>query len=264
MSGITLPQVLQLLGGFRLSPPFDMMANPVIAARRMVARNMILPFGMGGLMGDVLNGGLGSILTNPMGAVMGQLNGAISGALSDLADVADVGGLLDKIEDTLGGSLGGLADLTSRLAGLSIPNLGLGQFGLMDVLGHAGLADAIGNALPAGLGLDRVLGPLNFEAAIGTMVTDLGVVVQDVLDEVLEIDDAKLLIDQMAAEIDNVVFSSNGALAGLMAHSLNFSNVAAVADLAIAPEGLLRDLAEKVMKPAKLAEIRAQAEELFS
>ena len=261
---VTLAQVIQLLGGFQLVSPFamGMAKNPVLAAKRVVARNNVFPLGLAGMLPGLMQGGIGSILSNPMGAITSAFNGAITGAVGQITGALGetAASLTSSLSGTLTGSLGSLARMTDLLSGVSIP--AVGELGFMDLVNHVGLADALGDALPVHLGLDRVLGPMNFGIAIEGMISDLGTMTPGVIAGLVPLADAELQIAQMAAEIDNVVFDATAALTGIQNFAVKTAHVSSVVS-AVIHGGDLGTYAERLVSPALAAQVKAQADAVF-
>jgi hypothetical protein len=255
-------KILPLLGNFPLMNPFDaaMKKNPIIGpAKRLLARNIPLPKGMQDMMGSLMSGGIGSMLQNPMGAVMGQLQGQLGGMMGQLTGALGgaAGPLTGALNGVLGGSLGQLQSMTGMMSGLSIPNMMSGQFGLQDIAGHLNVASMLGSALPANLGIDKVLGPLNMAADITGMVSDLGSMAQGVIAGQISIPDAVLEVTQMAAHIDNVMFDATAAINGLQEFNTQVAAVSQVANLLTGGDGPERVFAQAILQPAAAAQLQA-------
>lgn len=264
--GISASSLLSIVGGIPLSSPFDsaMASNPVVAAKKLVARNLALPVGMQSLLPQLMQGGIGSILTNPMGAAMGALNGVIGGAVGQLTGAlgGGFGGLTNALTNTLGSSLSNLSSMTNLMSGLTIPDLGQ-TGGLMDVMNHASLTSVLGSALPASLGLDKVLGPLNMGNALGSMGIDIGSMVADVIDGKLPVADAIMDVTNMAASIDNVIHDATTALQSGQAVGAGVASLAAVTTLLGSASGPIQAFADSLVSPTVAAEVKAAISDLF-
>lgn len=170
---------------------------------------------VGGLLRQVMSGGIGSVLQNPLGAVTGQLNGAINGAIGQVTGA--LGGAASSLTSALGGlnaSVGSLSALAGNLSGVTslvgLPNN-------FDLYGHIGLAQSFGDAIPPGLGIDTVIGPLTMAADIGAMVDRVAAIATAVTSGTMPVPDAVSAIAGMAATADAAVAGATDAIATLTA-----------------------------------------------
>jgi hypothetical protein len=253
---ITMPQALSLLGNIPVLPAG---AQTVIEGLR-AARSMI-PGDMGGLLGGLLNGGgIGSLLQNPIGSVMGQLQGQLGGMLGQLEGVLGegAGGLSSILGGTngLAGALGNLKGLTNGMSGLSgLAGLANGQFGIMDMVGHSGLADMLGSALPAHLSLDVVTQPLRMIGDLTAMAESLPSIAESVISGGMAIPDAIGAISSMTDHVNGVVNASTHAMSTLQGHALSISGAAAAVSMIGRGPPELQDVMTSIIRPSRRAEV---------
>lgn len=199
-------QALKLIGG---AP--HMKVGSVIAEKFPITK-MMSGGPLGGMMSKVLKDGPGAIMQNPLGGVGAQLQGAITGAVGQLSGVSGAAGLVTALTGSggLSQAIGGLSQSAGLLSGAAMP--GAGQFGLLDAITHTSITDMLGDAVPATLGLDRVLGPLHASGAVTAVTAALPGVIQGVVGGQMTVAAATAWVTGQAASLKSVTDASTAAL----------------------------------------------------
>ncbi|MCJ2080748.1 hypothetical protein [Methylobacterium sp. J-090] len=244
---IELPAVLKLLNG-----------NPLMKVRQVIGEHLPLTksldggAGLDGLMSKMMGGGLGSIISNPTAAIMGQLQGAIGSAADQITGA--MGGNAADLVSALNGS----ASLGVAATNLSSAGNGLlSATGILAVVGHAGVTDMAGAALPGGLGIDTVLGPLNADAIVSGITQWVPTMVAGVIAGTLPVDIAIAQVEAHAATLNGITNASATALATVEAMAPNLAAVSTVAAALVAAPVEIRAVLERAIAPEDLATMRA-------
>lgn len=244
--------VLQLIGGSPLNKVRAVLTNG------LPSPNIADLPGLGDLLGSVLQGGAGAVLQNPLGAALGSVQGGIAAVAGSLdASVASAltgsGGLMDSLS-----SLQGATDLLSGVA-----SAGDGAFGLLDVMSHAATLDGLGDApIPAGLGMDSVLAPINL---LGTVQTDMAQFVGQLPS--LSPATALAQISAFKTQISGALSASTNAMATVQNAAQAMAGVSSVASALVAGPASLQGFLGSVVQPSAMgamqAAVNAHAETLF-
>ena len=247
---IEIGQPLKLLGG-----------APHLKVASFIAENLpiakVLDSGpIGDLLANVLQNGPGALMQNPIAAVSGQLQGAIASAANALGAVPGAAGLVSAITGASGlaGAVSRLSAAADLLSGVTMP--GDGQFGLLDVVTHTSITDMLGDALPASMGLDRVLGPLNAGAALGSIATALPGVISNVASGAMSIADATAWVSGQSAALGAISEASATALQSAQDAAHALVSVSSAAALLATPNEALRALVPMIVQPAFLSTMR--------
>jgi hypothetical protein len=244
---IELPAVLKLLNG-----------NPLMKVKQVIGEHLPLTksldggAGLDGLVSKVMSGGLASVIPNPMAAITGQLQGVLGSAAGQITGSLGEGGagLVSALTGAggLGGAVSGLASAGNGLLSAS---------GILSVVGHAGVADMAGAALPGGLGIATVLGPLNADAAVGGITQWVPSMVAQVINGTLPVDTAIAQVEAHTATLTGITSASATALATVEAMAPNLAAVSTVAAALVAAPAEIRAVFERAIAPEDLATMRA-------
>lgn len=249
MSFVSIGKALQLIGGTPIKT-----AKKVIAENLRVARNTSMPPELSGLLSQVLQGGPAAAgLSNPMALAQGQMSGVLQGALGQLQGVSGqpFGALTSALQGNLTGALGNLSQATNLLSGLASP--GTGQFGLLDMVSHAA---NLPSGAPAHMALDLVTRPLQMQAALGAMTSQVEGLVGGVIAGTMPESAAVQSVDAMAAAINGAVQASNGAMSALQGATEAMAGVQAAAEIVAGPPGPIRDVVDTIVGDAQRTQIK--------
>ncbi len=238
--------IIGLIGGNPL-----MKVKQVIGEKLPLTKSLDGGAGLGDMVKEVMNGGgLQSIVSNPMGALTGALSGQVSGLVGQLSGVAGASGLIEKMT--------GAGGLIEKLGGLTAAGDGLlsGQ-GILDQIGHANVMDMFGAALPAGLGLDTVLGPLNADAMLNTISTALPSLVQQVVAGTQTVAAATAIVDGYRMDVAGTALASSFALGAVAEAAPNIAAVSTIAAATVAAPPEIQAVLERAVDPAALATMKA-------
>nr|USU31114.1 hypothetical protein NG677_17450 [Methylobacterium sp. OTU13CASTA1] len=244
---IELPAVLKLLNG-----------NPLMKVRQVIGEHLPLTksldggAGLDGLVSKVMSGGLASVIPNPMAVATGQLQGILGNAAGQITgSLGDGGAGLVSALTGAGGLGGAVTGLTSSGNGL------LSASCILSVVGHAGVADMAGAALPGGLGITTVLGPLNAEGVVGSIAQWVPTMVAGVIAGTLPVDTAIAQVEAHTATLNGITNASATALATVEAMAPNLAAVSTVAAALVAAPVEIRAVLERAIAPEDLATMRA-------
>ena len=231
--------------------------NPLMKAKQVIGEYLPLSksldggAGLGGLMSSVVGGGgLQSIVSNPMGAITGQLQGAIGSAASSLASVQGASGLISALTGA-----GGLSSATISL--LSAGSDLLSGGGIMNLIGHANIADMAGAALPANLGLAMVLGPLNADSVVGQIATWVPAMAAQVQAGTMTVGAATAQVVANTAILNGITSASTTALTTVATMAPDISAVSTIAATFVSAPPEIQAVLERSMDPATAALMRA-------
>jgi len=244
---IELPTVLKLLNG-----------NPLMKVRQVIGEHLPLTksldggAGLDGLMGKMMGGGLGAVITNPTAALTGQLQGVIGGAAGQITGALGEGGA------GLVAALTGTGGLGAAVTGLASAGNGLlSANGILAVVGHAGITDMAGAALPAHLGIGTVLGPLTADATLADIARWVPTMVAGVTAGTLPVDSAIAQVATHTATLNGITNASTTALTTVEAMAPNLAAVSTVAAALVAAPPAIRSVLERAIAPEDLATMRA-------
>lgn len=239
--------VLKLLNG---NPLKKCNGTGVIGEKFPLTKSLDGGAGLGGLMASVMGGGgLGSIIGNPMAAASGQLQGALSGAVGQLTSAMGSGasgltaalGTLSAAAGNVSGAAGGL---------MSGP-------GIQDLIGHAGIADMVGSALPANLSLGTVLGPLEAHGLMDAISASVPDLVSSVVNGSMSVPDATAAVEAYADALDGIVAASSNALTTLTKMAPAIAAVSTAAAALVDAPPAIQSVLERAIAPDVLATMRA-------
>lgn len=244
--GISIGTAIGIMGGSPL-----MKVRQVIGEFLPLTKSLDGGPDLGGLMQRVIaGGGLAAILPNPMQAVAGQLQGAIEQAAGALAGIPGAGGLIS--------ALNGASGLASAATGLMAAGSDLlSGSGVLGMIAHGTMAEMAGDALPAALGIDAVLGPLTAGASLADMATSIPALVSDVVAGRVSIGAAVLEVQGYAVVLDEITQGSADALSGLADLSADIAAVSTVAAAFVSAPPAIAAVLELSMGPDTAAQMRA-------
>lgn len=250
---LTLPMaIMNVVGGVPVMPA----GVRTIVENLRCAKSMI-PGDLGGLLANVLQNGPGALLQNPIGAVLGQLNGQLGGIVNQIQNIANgnFGGLLSAITGATGlqSVLGNLSQVSNALSGLS--QAVEGGFGLIDAIGHANIVSMLGEALPAGLGIQEAMGPLLMGEHLAGMVSDLGGIAEGIANGTLDPLHAISQVTGMANTITNVLDIHTNAFQTIQNAVVDMAHVNGVISLITSGPAAFAPIANSIIQPQFVAQI---------
>lgn len=252
---ITLPQaIMSVVGGVPVHP-----ASPMTVIEKLRAAKSIIPGDIGGLLGQVLQNGPGAILQNPLGSVLGQMNGQLGGLVSAIngATSGNLGGLLSAVTGASGlqSVMGQLGGISNALSGLTDP--ASGAFGLIDAIGHANIAQILGSALPANLGINVAMGPLTMGSQLSSMVGQVSGITSALSKAGFDPAGAVSQINGMTSQINGVLSASTNAFSTLQSNIMGITNTISAVSMLSTNTGGLGAIAQTIIQPQHMAAIQA-------
>lgn len=202
---------------------------------------------------------LGRVFQNPIAAVGSALDGAASSAIS-------------AVTEAIGGNAftSALGDLQTSLSALVAHADGMVGTSLLDVIGHANIADLMGSALPASLGLDKAIGPLAASDALGSIKAEVEGLADKVIAGTVSAGAAAAAISAHRGDLDAMVGDSTEAFGGLQDIAQAVASVLAVGGVVLGAKssyaGIDPQLGEalrSVLRPDVLADLDREAAALF-
>lgn len=270
--GIGIGSILKLIGG---KP--HMKAGSVIAEKLPITK-MLDGGGLGSIISQVLQNGPGAILKNPVGQLTSQLQsqlGGLVGQLQSSAGAGAMGGLISAL--TGGGGGGGLDGALSALQAVTNNLSGLTNLttmpGRLDVFTHAQAIEAYGTALPAALNMSAALAPMQQQAKVQEAVTQVPVIVANVLNGTLDPDVAATQIQTYTDTFTNAISASATAFSIVEAQAMLIAGIHATAATALpvthlaavqTPSELEDFINQTVQAAAKAAMLAAAADHVNS
>lgn len=256
---ITMAQALSaVVGGVPVQP-----AGAMTIVEKLRAAKSMLPGNIGGILNKVLSEGPGAILQNPMAAVQGLMGGNLGQMIGTLQGVVNgnFSGVLNAVMGATGlqSVLGQFSQVTNLLSGLQMP--GLGQFGLLDALGHANITQMFGSMLPAGLSIETVMGPITMAADLAGMAARIPAITQGLVNGSLSPLSAIASIERMSMELRGAMDASDFAFSTIHAQVEGIAQTAALISMVASGPAGLGEIANLVIQDVHKAEIQAAMDE---
>lgn len=257
--GISFGQALGLLGGVPVLP-----AGGKTIIEGLRAAKSVIPGDMGGILSKVLSQGPGAILQNPIGAVLGGLQGQLGGLASQLSGITGAEGLLSSLTGAggLSSALSSLGGVSNLLSGLGVP--GAGQFGVLDAISHMNVAGMLGSALPAGLGLNTIMGPILMGGQLSTMAGMVPNLINGVVAGTMDPSVAALQVAGMTNQITGVLNASTTAFNTMRSAAMPIAQTAGIISSIVSNGEVFGGIANMIIQDQHKAEIQAAMDKQVS
>lgn len=256
--GISMGAALGLLGGVPVQP-----AGAKTIIEKLRAAKSMMPGDMGGILSKVLKDGPGALLQNPIAGIQGQLQGQLSGMMGKLQGMASGGpqGLISALSGVGGFSqvLGQLGNVSNMLSGLT--PAGPGQFGLINAMSHANVANMLGDHLPPGLSITDAMQPILIEDRLTEIHATFDRMIDAVVDGHIDPEEATVVVIDTTAELARIMAISQHAFTTVQDATLSLAQGAAAISMIASGPPELAPIVNLLIREEMKAEIQEAMDE---